>query len=33
MHEEEIIDEDIPKMLLRGKVAYLFNKYSYSEKN
>lgn len=32
IHEEEIIDEDIPKMLLRGKVAYLFNKYSYSEK-
>jgi len=32
IHEEEIVDEDIPKMLLRGKVAYLFNKYSYSEK-
>jgi hypothetical protein len=32
IREEEIIDEDIPKMLLRGKVAYLFNKYSYSEK-
>jgi hypothetical protein len=32
IHEEEIKDEDIPKMLLRGKVAYLFNKYSYSEK-
>ena len=32
IHEEEINDEDIPKMLLRGKVAYLFNKYSYSEK-
>jgi len=32
IHEEEIIDKEIPKMLLRGKVAYLFNKYSYSEK-
>lgn len=32
IHEEEIIDIEIPKMLLRGKVAYLFNKYSYSEK-
>ena len=31
-HEEELVDEDIPQMLLRGKVAYLFNKYSYSEK-
>jgi len=31
-HEEEIVDTDIPQMLLRGKVAYLFNKYSYSEK-
>jgi hypothetical protein len=32
IHEDEIVDTDIPKMLLRGKVAYLFNKYSYSEK-
>ena len=30
--EEEISEEDIPQMLLRGKVAYLFNKYSNSEK-
>ena len=32
IHEEDISSEDIPKMLLRGKVAYLFNKYSDSEK-
>lgn len=32
IHEEEISSEDVPKMLLRGKVAYLFNKYSDSEK-
>jgi len=32
IHEEEIVDKQIPQMLLRGKVAYLFNKYSYSEK-
>lgn len=32
LHEEDILDEDIPRMLLRGKVAYLFNKYSDSEK-
>lgn len=32
IHEEEISKEDVPKMLLRGKVAYLFNKYSDSEK-
>ncbi|MBK8300423.1 MAG: hypothetical protein IPK90_08235 [Chitinophagaceae bacterium] len=31
IHEEEISSEDVPKMLLRGKVAYLFNKYSDSE--
>ncbi|MDR1170751.1 MAG: putative virulence factor [Prevotellaceae bacterium] len=31
-HEEDIDDKVIPKMLLRGKVAYLFNKYSCSEK-
>ncbi len=32
IHEEDIEDKVIPQMLLRGKVAYLFNKYSYSEK-
>ncbi len=32
IHEEDIEDKIIPQMLLRGKVAYLFNKYSYSEK-
>jgi hypothetical protein len=32
IHEEDIDDKSIPQMLLRGKVAYLFNKYSYSEK-
>jgi hypothetical protein len=31
IHEEEISIEDAPKMLLRGKVSYLFNKYSDSE--
>jgi hypothetical protein len=31
LHEEQITNEDVPKMLLRGKVAYLFNKYSDSE--
>ena len=28
IHEEDIEDKVIPQMLLRGKVAYLFNKYS-----
>lgn len=32
IHEEDIEDKIIPQMLLRGKVAYLFNKYSHSEK-
>lgn len=32
IREEDIEDKVIPQMLLRGKVAYLFNKYSYSEK-
>lgn len=32
IHEEDIEDKNIPQMLLRGKVAYLFNKYSSSEK-
>jgi hypothetical protein len=32
VHEEEILNEDVPKILLRGKVAFLFNKYSDSEK-
>ena len=32
IHEEDIEDKIIPQMLLRGKVAYLFNKYSSSEK-
>ncbi|MDI9311747.1 MAG: virulence factor SrfC family protein [Limnohabitans sp.] len=32
IHEDELLNEEIPKMLLRGKVAYLFNKYSSSEK-
>jgi hypothetical protein len=32
IHEEDIDDQVIPQMLLRGKVAYLFNKYSNSEK-
>jgi hypothetical protein len=32
VHEEEILNDDMPKMLLRGKLSYLFNKYSYSEK-
>jgi hypothetical protein len=32
IYEENIDDRVIPQMLLRGKVAYLFNKYSYSEK-
>lgn len=32
IHEKEISNEDVPKMLLRGKVAFLFNKYSNSEK-
>jgi len=32
IYEESIVDKDIPNMLLRGKVAYLFNKYSYFEK-
>lgn len=31
-NENEIKQEHIPQMLLRGKVAYLFNKYSSSEK-
>jgi hypothetical protein len=30
--ENDIDEKIIPQMLLRGKVAYLFNKYSYSEK-
>ncbi|MCL1969816.1 MAG: putative virulence factor, partial [Bacteroidetes bacterium] len=32
IHEDDIDDKVIPQMLLRGKVAYLFSKYSYSEK-
>ena len=32
IHEQDIEDKVIPQMLLRGKVAYLFNKYSGSEK-
>lgn len=32
IHEEEMSNDIIPKMLIRGKVAYLFNKYSDSEK-
>ena len=32
IHEEDIEDTVIPKMLLRGKVAYLFKKYSKAEK-
>lgn len=32
IHEEDIDAETIPNMLLRGKVAFLFNKYSNSEK-
>jgi len=32
IHEDELTDENIPHMLLRGKVAFLFNKYSSSEK-
>ncbi len=32
IHEDELTDENTPNMLLRGKVAFLFNKYSYSEK-
>ncbi len=31
-HEEDIKKEIIPQMLLRGKVAYLFNKYSQYQK-
>ena len=30
--QNEINDENIPELLIRGKVAYLFNKYSDSEK-
>lgn len=30
--ENEINDENIPELLIRGKVAYLFNKYSETEK-
>lgn len=32
IHEDELMDENMPQMLLRGKVAFLFNKYSNSEK-
>lgn len=32
LHENEIKDENIPQLLIRGKVAYLFNKYSEAEK-
>lgn len=32
IHEEDVEDIVMPKMLLRGKVAYLFNKYSHAEK-
>lgn len=32
IHEEDIEKKVIPQMLLRGKVAYLFNKYSHYEK-
>lgn len=32
IHEDDIEKKIIPQMLLRGKVAYLFNKYSHYEK-
>ena len=32
IHEEDLEEKVIPQMLLRGKVAYLFNKYSYYQK-